>query len=76
MKRTAILVDHKTGRKFKIIIDPEPLCRDCDDKEKELQERVFGPKLSEVFDRERKILRIKCATCGKELGIYQALIED
>jgi hypothetical protein len=29
MKKTIVLVDHTSRRKFRIIIDPEPSCLDC-----------------------------------------------
>lgn len=74
MKRTIILVDHKTGRKFKIVIDPEPSCNDC--REKFSQESLFVRKLTEIFDRERNVLSIRCAICGKELGEYKAQSGD
>lgn len=73
MKRTIVLVDHQTGKKFRIIIDPKPSCQDCGLSGSGLQETPFAMGLRESFDRELKQLRVICARCGKELGVYPAV---
>ena len=83
MKKTIVLVDHTSGRKFKIVIDPIPSCSDCSlGSESGIRSSEFansefpipnaGSKFIETFNQETKILRIQCGKCKKELGQYLA----
>ena len=75
MQGKIVIVDQSNGEKYQVEIDSVPDCLDCartTDNSAYSPAFLISPKIRSYFDRENKILKIRCAKCEKVLGEYKA----
>ena len=78
MSRELSFIDESTGRRWKVTIDFIPQCQKCFPTENgglpinQGGDVILGSKSYLIFDPEQKILKIKCALCGKVLRLALA----